>query len=178
MTRAVAAGMPKLRIEEAAARRQARLDRGEDVVVGVNRYRTDAGDMPALLDVDNHAVREAQIARIAAVRAARDEETCRAALERLTAGARGDDNLLGLAIEAMRVQRDGGRGLGRDGDGLHPPPGDRAHGLRRLRLLPMRGTTPSRASAARPRASPRRRGAGRASWWSSSARTGTTAAPR
>ena len=60
MTRAVAAGMPKLRIEEAAARRQARLDRGEDVVVGVNRYETDQDDMPALLDVDNHAVREAQ----------------------------------------------------------------------------------------------------------------------
>ena len=104
MTRAVAAGMPKLRIEEAAARRQARLDRGEDVVVGVNRYRTDAGDMPALLDVDNHAVREAQIARIKAVRAARDESACRAVLERLTQGARGDANLLGLSIEAMRAR--------------------------------------------------------------------------
>ena len=62
MTKAVAAGMPKLRIEEAAARRQARLDRGEDVVVGVNRYQSEADDMPALLDVDNYAVREAQIA--------------------------------------------------------------------------------------------------------------------
>ena len=104
MTRAVAAGMPKLRIEEAAARRQARLDRGEDVVVGVNRYQSDGGDMPALLDVDNHAVREAQIARIKAVRAARDESACRAVLERLTAAARGDDNLLALSIEAMRAR--------------------------------------------------------------------------
>ncbi len=104
MTRAVAAGMPKLRIEEAAARRQARLDRGEDVVVGVNRYETDQDDMPALLDVDNHAVREAQIARVAEVRAARDEPACSAILERMTAGAQGDDNLLALSIEAIRAR--------------------------------------------------------------------------
>ena len=104
MTKAVAAGMPKLRIEEAAARRQARLDRGEDVVVGVNRYRTDQDDMPALLDVDNYAVREAQIAHIAAVRAGRDEAACRAILARVTEGARGDDNLLALSIEAIRAR--------------------------------------------------------------------------
>ena len=104
MTKAVAAGMPKLRIEEAAARRQARLDRGEDVVVGVNRYRSDSDDMPALLDVDNYAVREAQIARIAAVRAGRDEAACQATLERLTEGARGDGNLLALSIEAIRAR--------------------------------------------------------------------------
>ena len=104
MTKAVAAGMPKLRIEQAAARRQARLDRGEDVVVGVNRYRTGADTMPALLDVDNHAVREAQAARIAAVRAARDEGACRSALERLVEGAGGSGNLLGLTIEAVRAR--------------------------------------------------------------------------
>ena len=104
MTRAVAAGMPKLRIEEAAARRQARIDRGEDVVVGVNRYAAGNDDMPALLDVDNKAVREAQIARIRAVRARRDEATCRAALARLTEAARGDGNLLAPAIEAMRAR--------------------------------------------------------------------------
>ena len=133
MTRAVDAGMPKLRIEEAAARRQARLDRGEDVVVGVNRYRTDAGDMPALLDVDNHAVREAQIARIAAVRAARDDDD-------LPRGAGAADRGCARGRQSSRAQhrgharpRDGGRGLGRDGGGLHPPPGDGAHGLRRLR---------------------------------------------
>ena len=104
MTKAVAAGMPKLRIEEAAARRQARLDRGEDVVVGVNRYQSDQDDMPALLDVDNFAVREAQISRIGEVRAARDEAACRAALERLTQAAHGDDNLLALTIQAIRAR--------------------------------------------------------------------------
>ncbi len=104
MTKAVAAGMPKLRIEEAAARRQARLDRGEDVVVGVNRYQADSDDMPALLDVDNYAVREAQIARIAEVRAGRDDAACRAALERLTEAANGDGNLLALAVDAMRAR--------------------------------------------------------------------------
>ena len=104
MTKAVAAGMPKLRIEEAAARRQARLDRSEDVVVGVNRYQTDSDDMPALLDVDNYAVREAQIARIAEVRAGRDEEACRAALDRLTDTANGDGNLLALTVDAVRAR--------------------------------------------------------------------------
>ena len=104
MTKAVAAGMPKLRIEEAAARRQARLDRGEDVVVGVNRYQSDSDDMPALLDVDNHAVREAQIARIAQVRAGRDEAACQATLERLTEAAHGDGNLLALTVEAIRAR--------------------------------------------------------------------------
>ena len=104
MTKAVAAGMPKLRIEEAAARRQARLDRGEDVVVGVNRYQSDSDDMPALLDVDNHAVREAQIARIVQVRAGRDEAACQATLERLTEAAHGDGNLLALTVEATRAR--------------------------------------------------------------------------
>ena len=104
MTKAVAAGMPKLRIEEAAARRQARLDRGEDVVVGVNRYQSDSDDMPALLDVDNYAVREAQIAYIAEVRAGRDEAACQATLEKLTEGARSDGNLLALSVDAIRAR--------------------------------------------------------------------------
>ena len=104
MTKAVAAGMPKLRIEEAAARRQARLDRGEDVVVGVNRYQSESDDMPALLDVDNYAVREAQIAHIAEVRAGRDEAACQATLKGLTEGARGDGNLLALSIDAIRAR--------------------------------------------------------------------------
>ncbi len=104
MTEAVAAGMPKLRIEEAAARRQARIDRGEDVVVGVNRYQAASEDMPALLDVDNKAVREAQVARLAAVRAARDESVCRAALNRLTEAAGSGGDLVEPAIEAMRAR--------------------------------------------------------------------------
>ncbi|MCZ7527298.1 MAG: methylmalonyl-CoA mutase [Acidimicrobiia bacterium] len=104
MTEAVASGMPKLRIEEAAARRQARIDRGEETVVGVNRYRP-AEDSPVEpLVVDNTKVREQQVERLAKVRATRDEARCRAALERLTEGAAGDANLLELAVEATRAR--------------------------------------------------------------------------
>ncbi|MBX9882545.1 MAG: methylmalonyl-CoA mutase [Sphingomonas sp.] len=113
MARAVDAGWPKAMIEEAAAAKAARIDRGEEVIVGVNKYRP-AEDAPIdILDVDNHAVREAQIARIKAVKAARDEARCLAALEALRAGARlapspsGEEamsNLLGLAIEAARAR--------------------------------------------------------------------------
>ena len=132
MTKAVAAGMPKLRIEEAAARRQARLDRGEDVVVGVNRYQSASDDMPALLDVDNYAVREAQIARIVEVRAGRDEALpgCARALDGGRARERQPARAFGRRHPGAG---DGGRDLGRDGGDVHPPPGDRAHGLRRLR---------------------------------------------
>ena len=104
MTKAVTAGMPKLRIEEAATRRQARIDRGEDVIVGVNKYRTDENDYPELLDVDNASVRDAQVARLAQVRASRDEAVCQHALTRLAEGAAGDANLLVLSIEAMRAR--------------------------------------------------------------------------
>ena len=105
MTKAVEAGLPKRRIEEAAARRQARLDRGEDVIVGVNRYEPDEDTEVDVLDIDNTAVRDAQIARLARVRAERDEDACRAALDALTAGA-GDPskNLLALAVDAARVR--------------------------------------------------------------------------
>ena len=88
MTRAVASGMPKRLIEEAAAARQARVDKGEDVIVGVNKYRPENTDDIDFLDVDNVAVREAQVARIAATKAARDEAACQAALAALTEGAR------------------------------------------------------------------------------------------
>ena len=88
MAKAVAAGWPKAMIEEAAAARQARVDRGEDVIVGVNKYRKDDEDPIEILDVDNHAVREAQVRRIAAVKAARDEEACQAALHALRDAAR------------------------------------------------------------------------------------------
>jgi len=102
MAKAVAAGWPKAMIEEAAAARQARVDRGEDVIVGVNKYRLATEDHLDTLDIDNHAVREGQIARLKATRAARDEAKCRAALAALTEGARGDGNLLELAVEAAR----------------------------------------------------------------------------
>ena len=102
MAKAVAAGWPKAMIEEAAAGRQARVDKGDDVIVGVNKYRLPAEDHLETLDIDNHAVREGQIARLAHTRANRDEAKCRAALAALTEGARGSGNLLELAVEAAR----------------------------------------------------------------------------
>ena len=105
MTRAVTAGMPKLRIEEAAARRQARIDRGEDVIVGVNRFVSDEAAEVDILDIDNTAVREAQIARLERVRAGRAPELLRDALARLGKCARtGRDNLLECAVTAARAR--------------------------------------------------------------------------
>ncbi|PIW29891.1 MAG: methylmalonyl-CoA mutase [Rhodospirillales bacterium CG15_BIG_FIL_POST_REV_8_21_14_020_66_15] len=103
MTRAVEEGMPKRVIEEAAARKQARIDRGEEVVVGVNKYaRADEDDLD-ILDVDNAAVRDSQIRRLETIRATRDEAACRRALDALTQAAEsGDGNLLELAVEATR----------------------------------------------------------------------------
>ncbi|MFP3899992.1 MAG: methylmalonyl-CoA mutase [Acidimicrobiia bacterium] len=104
MTKAVASGMPKLRIEESAARRQARIDRGEEVIVGVNRYQPENPEHVDVLAIDNTEVRRSQIARLERVRAERDEGACREALDRLTAGAAGDGNLLALCIEAARAR--------------------------------------------------------------------------
>ncbi|MBY6067017.1 methylmalonyl-CoA mutase [Leisingera aquaemixtae] len=105
MTKAVESGMPKLRIEESAARRQAMIDRGEEVVVGVNKYRKDKEDPIDILDVDNHAVRDAQIARLQKMRETRDEAACQAALDELTRRAKdGSGNLLEAAVEAARAR--------------------------------------------------------------------------
>ncbi|NBR31822.1 MAG: methylmalonyl-CoA mutase [Sphingomonadaceae bacterium] len=104
MAKAVAAGWPKAMIEEAAAARQARVDRGDDVIVGVNKYRLANEDQIDILEVDNAAVREAQIARIRDVKAKRDEARCQAALTALTEGAKGGANLLELAVEAARAR--------------------------------------------------------------------------
>ena len=104
MTKAVASGMPKLRIEESAARRQAMIDRGEEVIVGVNKYRLSEEDPIDILDVDNVAVRESQIARLNQIRDTRDEAACSAALEALTKGASEGGNLLALAVEAARAR--------------------------------------------------------------------------
>ena len=104
MTAAVASGMPKLRIEEAAARRQARIDRGEESVVGVNRYELAEPEMVEVLDIDNTKVRESQVARLQQVRAARDEAACRAALDALTDAAKGDGNLLAACVDAARAR--------------------------------------------------------------------------
>ena len=105
MTKAVAAGMPKLRIEEAAARRQARVDRGEDVIVGVNRYAPEGADEVEILDIDNSAVREAQVAWLGRVRAACASAPWRSALAALEASAQsGEGNLLRHAMEAARAR--------------------------------------------------------------------------
>ena len=104
MTKAVEAGIPKLRIEEAAARRQARIDRGEDVIVGVNRYQAEEQSTFEVRDIDNAAVRERQIARLAQVRSRRDAPKVAEALARLTKGAAGNDNLLELAVDAARAR--------------------------------------------------------------------------
>ena len=104
MTKAVESGMPKLRIEESAARRQAAIDRGETTIVGVNKYRLADESEIEVRDIDNAAVRESQVERLRRVRANRDEDGCRAALDALVAGAAGDANLLALAVEATRAR--------------------------------------------------------------------------
>ncbi len=104
MTKAVASGMPKRLIEEAAAGRQARVDKGEDVIVGVNKYRLVSEDKLDTLEVDNAAVREAQVARLKATRSARDEAACQAALSAITQGAAGQGNMLALAVTAARAR--------------------------------------------------------------------------
>ena len=104
MTKAVASGMPKLRIEEAAATRQAMIDKGDEVIVGVNKYRRDKEEPIDILDIDNAAVRASQIERLTRIRADRDEAACSAALAALGEGAAGTSNLLELAIEAARAR--------------------------------------------------------------------------
>ncbi|ETD89054.1 methylmalonyl-CoA mutase [Rhodobacter capsulatus] len=104
MTKAVATGMPKLRIEESAARRQAAIDRGEDVIVGVNKYRLAKEDPIDILDIDNVAVRESQIARLTQMRSSRDEAKCAAALAEITRRAKEGGNLLEAAVDAARAR--------------------------------------------------------------------------
>jgi methylmalonyl-CoA mutase len=105
MTRAVETGMPKMRIEEAAALRQARIDRGEEVIVGVNKYQLDKEPDVDILDIDNAAVRDSQIRRLEEVRSTRDQDVCSAALEALTRAAHDENgNLLALAIDAARAR--------------------------------------------------------------------------
>ncbi|MDC7998926.1 methylmalonyl-CoA mutase [Gilvibacter sediminis] len=103
MTKAIEAGIPKLRIEEAAARKQARIDSGQDVIVGVNKYRLEQEDPLHILDVDNQKVRAAQMERLASIKTERNNEAVEACLKRLTAAAEsGEENLLALAVEAAK----------------------------------------------------------------------------
>jgi methylmalonyl-CoA mutase len=105
MAKAIETGLPKMRIEEAAARRQARIDSGREIIVGINKYRLDEEQPLEVLEVDNGAVRENQVARLARVRAARDATAVEAALAALTSAAeRGDGNLLALSVDATRAR--------------------------------------------------------------------------
>ncbi|HEY1225639.1 MAG TPA: methylmalonyl-CoA mutase [Brevundimonas sp.] len=103
MARAIEAGIPKLRIEESAAKTQARIDTGQQTVVGVNRYLSDVADDIPMLKVDNARVRAGQIEKLKRLRAERDEAACQAALGALTEGARGTANLLELSVRAARA---------------------------------------------------------------------------
>ncbi|BCR03054.1 methylmalonyl-CoA mutase [Desulfuromonas versatilis] len=103
MTKAIESGMPKLRIEESAAKKQAAIDSGRDVIVGVNKYKLAKEDPIETLDIDNTVVRESQIARLQKMRAGRDEAACQKALAAITAACQnGKENLLGLCVEAAR----------------------------------------------------------------------------
>ncbi|MDA9941620.1 methylmalonyl-CoA mutase [Luminiphilus sp.] len=105
MAAAIESGVPKLRIEEAAAKKQARIDRGEDVIVGVNKFQIDEQDVVDILEIDNEQVRKAQLARLSDIRAARDDKAVAAALSALTEAAQsGQGNLLALAVEATRCR--------------------------------------------------------------------------
>ncbi len=105
MTKAVDTGWPKMKIEESAAARQARIDRGEETIVGVNKYRPSEKDQIDVLDIDNSKVREGQVARLKKIRETRDEAACRAALDAITKAAEsGEGNLLDLSVKATRAR--------------------------------------------------------------------------
>jgi methylmalonyl-CoA mutase len=105
MTKALEAGIPKLRIEEAAARKQAKIDSESDIIVGVNKYQSDEESAIQILEVDNQAVRESQLKRLAAVKASRDEQLVVTLLDELTAAAAStDENLLALSVKAARAR--------------------------------------------------------------------------
>jgi methylmalonyl-CoA mutase len=104
MASAIEAGLPKIRIEEAAARTQARIDSGRQTVIGVSKFRPEAEEEIEVLTVDNSAVRARQIEKLKRLRAERDEAATRAALDALTAGAAGSGNLLALAFDAARAK--------------------------------------------------------------------------
>ena len=130
MTKAVSEGLPKHRIEEAAAARAAKVDTGETVIVGVNRYRLPQEEEHDILEVDNAKVRSAQIARIEKVRGGRDEASVRTALVALEQGARGTENLLRLSVDAARARAT----LGEISDAL-----ERAFGRYGTKPQPVRG---------------------------------------
>ncbi|MDR1145830.1 MAG: methylmalonyl-CoA mutase [Verrucomicrobiales bacterium] len=104
MAKAIETGLPKMKIEEVSARRQARIDSGAETIVGVNKYRLEHEDPLEILDIDNTAVREAQLKRLQKLRANRDEAKAQAALAAITKAAAGEGNLLALAVEAAKAR--------------------------------------------------------------------------
>ena len=184
MTAAIEAGIPKLRIEEAAARTQARIDSGRQPVIGVNLYRPDTVDDIDVLKVDNSAVRAQQRAKLEQLRAERDEDACQAALARLTAAARA--SATGRAPRARREPaqavdrrrpraRHRRRDQRRPGGGVRPAHGGDPYDHRRVPQRGRRGA--ERGQGARPRRRVRRAhtAGGRGSSSPRSARTATTA---
>jgi methylmalonyl-CoA mutase N-terminal domain/subunit len=146
MTEAVQSGWAKLRIEASAAEKQARIDAGSDVIVGVNKYRLGVEDAIETLDIDNHAVRDNQVRRLQALRASRDGAAVQKALDALTACADSrQGNLLELAIAAVRRARHGRRGQRRAREGLRAPSRRHAEGDRSVcsRLRQRRGLGPA-----------------------------------
>jgi len=104
MTKAIETGLPKLRIEESAARKQANIDQGVDVIVGVNKHRTDQSDTVDVLEIDNSAVRATQLSRLQEIKGQRDQQKVEGILLAITKAADGDGNLLALCIDAMRAR--------------------------------------------------------------------------
>lgn len=178
MAKAIEAGIPKLRIEEAAARTQARIDSGQQVIVGVNRYKPDGDRAIDLLRVDNGNVRTLQIDKLKRLRAERDGQAVEARLAALTEAAQGSGNLLALAVEAAREKAT----VGEISEAL-----ERAWGRHRAEIRAISGSTSGRWAACRRRSSgcagrsrPSRRPTGAVPASSSPrwARTGTIAARR
>jgi methylmalonyl-CoA mutase len=102
MAKAIESGIPKMRIEEAAARKQARIDSGKDIIVGVNRYQLEKETELDIRDIDNAKVRKGQIERLQKMRSSRNETEVQAALTKLTEGAKANANLLELAVDCAR----------------------------------------------------------------------------
>ena len=178
MAKAIAAGIPKMRIEEAAARTQARIDSGKQTIVGVNKYRVDDEAEIDILKVDNKCVREQQIAKLQRLRGERDEKATQAALNALTDGARGNGNLLDLAVKAARAKAS----VGEISDAM-----EKVYGRHRAEIRAISGVYRSEAGAMNTnvakvlswsRRSTRTRAAARASSSPRWARTATTAARR
>ena len=156
MAKAIETGIPKMRIEEAAARRQARIDAGRETIVGVNKYRLAEEKPLDVLVVDNQAVRESQLRRLAQTKAARNQAAVDAALAALTRCAEtGEGNMLELSIHAARQRATLGEISSRPRTGFRQIPGRKPHHLGRVLLRKPRGSGIPEGASRWPRNSPR-----------------------